>query len=133
MNRDSLKAVRPILLTFVILNGLFIALRSTLQRWETDQSVLIMGNLLIFVIILVSFFLLYRAIQSPNPQVFVRAMYGSFLVKFFLLAIAAFVYIQVTKKDVNKQALFACVGLYFLYTFMEISALMKLLKQKRNV
>jgi len=33
---------------------------------------------------------------------------------------------------VNKAALFTCIGLYFVYTFIEISVLLKLLKQKKN-
>jgi hypothetical protein len=39
---------------------------------------------------------------------------------------------MITKKEVNKPALFTCVGIYFIYTFIEIAALMKLLKEKKN-
>jgi len=36
------------------------------------------------------------------------------------------------KKDLNKPALFACMALYLVYTFVEVSSLQKLLKQKKN-
>jgi hypothetical protein len=49
-----------------------------------------------------------------------------------VIAIAAFIYIQMAKKEVNKPALFACMGLYLVYTFIEISTLTKMLKQKKN-
>ena len=132
MNKTNLAIIKPMILLFIILNGFFILGRSTLAKWNADQDVLIAGNLLLFVTILVSFLLLKNALGSSNPQAFVRAMYGSFIIKFFVLAIAAFIYIMLTKKNVNRPALFTCIGLYFLYTFIEISVLMKLLKQKKN-
>jgi hypothetical protein len=54
------------------------------------------------------------------------------MIKFFLIAIAAFVYIMVAKKNLNKPALITCMGLYLVYTFVEVSSLQKLLKQKKN-
>ncbi|HET9431458.1 MAG TPA: hypothetical protein VFO70_09790 [Chitinophagaceae bacterium] len=132
MNSNSLKPIRSMFIVFVLLNVLLVTGKNLLESWNVDTVVLATGNLLVFVIVLVSYFLLRKAIYSSNPQVFVRAMYGSFMIKFFVLAIGAFIYIQVAGKNVNKQALFINMGLYFVYTFIEISALMKLLKQKKN-
>ena len=132
MNKRKLAAIQPMIILFIVLTGFFISGRSMLAKWGADQEVLILGNLLVFTTVFVSFLLLNKAIQSPNPQAFVRAMYGSFIIKFFMLALAAFIYIMLTKKNVNRPALFTCIGLYFVYTFIEISVLMKLLKQKKN-
>lgn len=128
----SLKFIRPLIILFIVANAFFLMAKNLLFSWGVDRDVLIAGNLLVFLTVLVSFFLLQKAIYSSNPQAFVRAMYGSFIIKFFVLALAAFIYIQVTKKNVNKQALFGSIGIYFIYTFIEISALMKLMKQKKN-
>jgi hypothetical protein len=128
----SLKFIRPLIILFIVFNAFFLTAKNLLLSWGVDREVLIAGNLLVFLTVLVSFFLLQKAIYSSNPQAFVRAMYGSFIIKFFVLALAAFIYIQVTKKNVNKQALFGSIGIYFIYTFIEISALMKLMKQKKN-
>jgi len=46
--------------------------------------------------------------------------------------VAAFAYIMMEKKNVNKPALIICMGLYLVYTFVEVSSLQKLLKQKKN-
>ncbi len=132
MEKNSLKLLRPMLLVFIALNIFFIAGKSLLDQWGADQQVLIIGNILVFLVSFSAYFISYKALRSSNPQAFVRAMYGSFIIKFFVIAIAAFVYIQVTKKDVNKFSLFACMGLYLVYTFLEVSALMKLLKLKKN-
>lgn len=118
------------ILVFVFLNGAFVLGSSRLEHWKADQSVLILGNLLLFLVSLVSFLLTRRSLSNPNPNAFVRAMYGSFIIKFFVCAAVAFAYIMATKKEVNKPALFICMGLYVVYTVLEVAALTKILKRK---
>ena len=132
MNRTNLKLIRPMILIFIFLNAFFLVGKAWLAKKSIDQDVLIIGNLLLFLVSLITFLITYRSLQSTNPNVFVRAMYGGFIIKFFVVAIAAFVYIMATKKNVNKPALFFCMGLYIVYTFFEVSSLLKILKQKKN-
>ena len=132
MNKNLLQSIRPLVLVFIFLTAFFITGKSWLEKNEVNQDVLIIGNLLLFLISLTAFLITNKALSSTNPQAFVRAMYGSFIIKFFVLAITAFVYIMVAKKNVNKPALIACAGLYIIYTGIETRALMKILKQKKN-
>lgn len=122
----------PVIVLFIALNGFFIAGKNMLDKWGADQSVLIVGNLVLFIATLLSYQLSLRGFRSDNPHASVRAVYGSFMIKFFTCIIAAFVYIMSVKKNVNKPALFACMGLYIIYTFAEVSILTKLSKQKKN-
>lgn len=132
MNRTSLALLRPMILIFIFLNAFFIVGKTWLANKGIDQSVLIAGNLLLFLVSLITFLITYRSLKAKNPNVFVRAMYGGFIIKFFVVAIGAFIYIMMTKKNVNKPALFICMGLYVLYTFFEVSSLLRVLKQKKN-
>lgn len=132
MNKNLFQFIRPLIFVFVLLTALFIAANDWLIKKEVSQDVLIGGNLILFIVSLTAFFITAKALRSSNPQAFVRAMYGSFIIKFFVLAIAAFIYIMMAKKNVNKPALVACAGLYIIYTGMETRALMKLLKQKKD-
>ncbi len=132
MNQNSLKLLRPMILIFIFLNAFFLVGKDWLIKKNIDQDVLIIGNLLLFFVSLLTFLLTYRSLKSTNPNSFVRAMYGGFIIKFFVVAIAAFVYIIITKKDVNKPALFSCMGLYIVYTFFEVNSLLRILKQKKN-
>ena len=54
------------------------------------------------------------------------------MIKFFVCLIAAFIYFMLAKKNVNKPALIICMGLYIVYTVLEVAALQKLLKQKNK-
>lgn len=132
MKQKSWKPLSPLVIVFILLNALFISGRSFLERWNADQSVLIIGNLIIFLVCLTSYFISAKALSSPNPQATVRAMYGGFLVKLFVCGLAAVIYILSVKKDVNKPALFTCMGLYLVYSFIEVSLLTKMTKKKNG-
>ena len=96
------------------------------------NSLQLLRPMLLVFILLNVFLITYRSLQSSNPNSFVRAMYGGFIIKFFAVAIAAFIYIMITNKNVNKPALIACMLLYVVYTFIEVKTLLGLLKQKKN-
>ncbi len=128
MNRQLLQPIRPLFIVFILINALALTGKSLLVKYNFNQELLILGNLLLFVVVLVSYIITYRSLHASNPQAFIRAMYGSFLIKFFFLAIAAFVYIMLAKKEVNKPGLGVCALLYIIYTAIEIRALMSTLK-----
>ena len=128
----SRRAFFPIVVLFIILNGLFIAGKGMLDRWGADQDVLIWGNLLLFGITLVSFLVAQKGLKSTNPHAFVRSVYGSIMLKLFVCLIAAFIYIFLNRQNLNKPAFFTLMGLYLVYTFLEVSTLTKMLKQRAN-
>ena len=132
MNNKPLAFIRPLIVVFTFIMAFSITGKSWLDINGVDQLVLIGGNLLLFIVSLAAFFITFKALKSANPQAFVSAMYGSFMIKFFLIAVAAFIYIMIAKKEVNKPALISCAALYIIYTAIETRALMKLLKQKKN-
>lgn len=132
MANNRFKGFMPAVVFFVLLNVFFVSGRKMLERWNADQDVLIIGNALLFTITLISFLLAQRGLKNPNPHAFVRAVYMSIMLKLFVCIIAAFVYISIYKSNLNKPALFACMALYLVYTFMEVGILLKLLKQKKN-
>ena len=124
------KPFLPLLLLFIILNGFFLAGKNLLIKNGIDHLVLIGGNFVLFAATALSFYVSHRSLASKNPNASVRSLYGSFMIKFFLIAIAAFIYIMAVKKNVNKPALVICMGLYLVYSFVEVASLQKLLKQK---
>lgn len=124
---------------FIPLLGLFIAVtsfanlfRNFLQQKGVDVNALIIGNSLIFLISLISLYFHIKGFLHKNVQVFLRSVYGSMMLKMFGLAAVAAIYILVARKEVNKPALFICMGLYIFYTALEMVQVFKLLKEKKN-
>jgi hypothetical protein len=130
MNKRFFDAVKPLIGLFTIITIIAVAGKGWLSQYNIDWRVVTVGNFLLLSVGLAGLFLMMKTLKSSNPQSFVRAMYGSFIIKFFVLAVAAFVYIMVAKKAVNKEGLVICAALYIAYTYLEIKILTKLLKNK---
>ena len=132
MNKQFFRRFFPAIMIFLVLNSAFLAMMKKLENWGFDYSVLVIGNLLVFAISFLSYWMAVKGLTTKNNHAFFRWVYGSIMIKLFLLAGVAFAYIMMYKKEVNKPALFFCMGLYIIYTFIEVSALMKVNKQKIN-
>jgi hypothetical protein len=132
MNKEFFRAARPLVLVFVVITALVVGGRAWFLEQGIDPRVTLAGNIIIWTATILSLFILLRGGRSANPQSFVRSMYGSFLIRFFLVLAAAFAYIMIQKKEVNKPALILCAGLYILYAGLEIAAMMRYLKLKKN-
>jgi hypothetical protein len=132
MNKQSLRNFIPAIILFLVLNSVFLVLMRRLEDWGFSYSVLVFGNLLVFGISFLSYWMGVRGLTTKNNHAFFRWVYGSIMIKLFLLAGVAFVYIVMNKKEINKPGLFFCMGLYVIYTFIEVSGLMKVNKQKTN-
>jgi FlaA1/EpsC-like NDP-sugar epimerase len=124
------RAFAPIGIIFIAAS-LFIWLgRGVLADWKTDPLVLAGGNILLFLVTLISSGLYSKALRNANMHAFVRVMYGSLLIKMLVCLIATFIYASVAGRDVNRNGVLGCFVLYILYTFFEVKILMELSKQK---
>ena len=129
---NRLRPLWPSFIIYIVVMIISVLLRENDMFPEVDFDILMYGTTIVFLVSVFSFLLLSNSLRSSNPQVFVRAMYGSFVLRFFVIAIAAFIYIMVAKKDVNKPALFASLGLYFIFMLIEISVLTRLMRTKKH-
>ena len=129
-SKAILRLFSPILLIFIVLSIVFFLTSSALAAWGVDHRVLLTGNLLLFFVTLVSFFLYIKGLRNQNMHAFVRVMYGSLLVKFFVCLVAVLIYAAVAKAAVNRNGIFGCFILYMLYTFLEVRTLLRLSKKE---
>ena len=126
------KSYWPIFIIFLGFNALFITGRKWLIDLKAEADVLIIGNSTLFVATLLSFFLYRKALMNNRPHAFLKYIYGGMFLKMLICLIVAFIYIASFGKEVNKPGLFGCMFLYFLYTFVEVSILLRLSKEKKN-
>lgn len=117
---------RPIILLFLALNVLVVVFRRSLTSEGFFVDLLIIGNIILFSMTMLSFFLLYRGLKATSTPGFLRSVYGSFMIKFFIVLVAVFGYAFMNKGNLNKHSLFTLMFLYLVYTFLEIKTLMKL-------
>jgi hypothetical protein len=99
---------------------------------DIDFAVLFVGNLILFVATLVSFYLYRRSLFNKNPHVFLRFIYGGMFLKMIICIAAALTYILIARNTVSKIALLGCFGLYIIYTFAEVKTLIQQSKQQKD-
>lgn len=124
-NGSVRKVFYPLIYLFLGLSLVFVLSWFLIPGSGIDYRVLFYGNFLLFIVGIISMLMSAKALGHKNVQVFIRLMYGSFMMKFFVLAAGAFIYIALFKKNINKPALFGCFGLYFIYAFIEVRSVMK--------
>ena len=122
------KGVVFIIGVFILLAMAIESLPSFLHDLNIDNKVLSGGNKILFLLSLISYWLYTRSLRNPNPNAFIRAVYGSMLIKMLVCLLATFIYIKFAT-SVSKNAIIACLVLYGLYTIVEVAIITQLLKK----
>lgn len=130
--RPAIRPFMPAIILFLVLNSVFLVFGSGWKEAGFNTDVLIIGNLLLFAVTFLTYWMGSKGLTTKNNHAFFRSVYGSFMIKLIVFAGAALVYITQFKEQLNKPALFFCMGLYLVYTFFEVAGLMKLSKLKKN-
>jgi hypothetical protein len=132
MKKEQMRLYLPMIILFVVVNGFFIAGRNMLTKYGFSQDVLIIGNLILFIVTLLSLYFLIKGFLHNNVQVFFRSVYAALMIKMFFCAAAVIIYALVAKQNINKPALYICITLYFVYSFIEVRTIFRLLKQSKK-
>jgi hypothetical protein len=132
MKQNKLRPLLPLTGVFLIVAAISFTGFELLNHWGLNGKVLGIGNIIVYLATVLSYFLGLRGLKSANPHAFVRSVYASIMLKFFICLLAALIYIMIYRSNINKPAIFVCMGLYLVYTFIEVRILMQLLKEKPN-
>jgi len=133
--KSGLRLFLPIVGLFNVVLSFFVLFGKTLKNHNIDQGMLIGGNIILFAVTASSFYMYRKALFAGNTQAFLRNFYTGMMIKFFVCIAAAFIYVYNSDKQINQPALFSLMFLYLMYTFVEVSLLMKQsrqIKQNRN-
>ena len=131
-SKSGLKTFRPLFFVFLLVNTGLFSSRSLLSKWNISTDVIIIGNIILFIATAVSFYFYYRSFSDNRAQGFLRMIYAGMFIKMMVCLVSSFLYIMIAGKEVNKGGIVICMGLYLLYTILEVVILMKASKQKKN-
>ena len=85
-------------------------------------NALFLGNLVLFLATLLSFYYNHKGMGNKNIQAFLRMIYSGMFLKMGICLAAVIVYALLVK-PVNKIAFLGFFLMYFLYTFFEVRIL----------
>jgi hypothetical protein len=124
------KSLRPIWLLFFVVNLIGLVFYKQLNTAGVDADVFLVGNIFVFTLTMVSFYVLNKGLNAKTTFNFMSSVYGSFLMKLVLGAAVVVIYVMYAGEQKNLPAVFASMFLYLFYTFLEIKGLLELLKKK---
>lgn len=119
-------------IVFGIVCLLAFGLNTELTKWKIDYRVVAGANALLLILSIISLTLHTKALANPNPNVFVRSVMLANILKLLGIAAAALIYISVSGKNTSTNAVFVCLFLYVIYTWVEKRATIRLSKSKQN-
>lgn len=117
-----------ILIAALFLLGLTFLLNNQNPKFELTP--LIIGDLLLAAVSFLSFRMINKGINSPNPHAFLRAKYSAMLMKFFICLGAFLGYIfWIGRDQVYQPAIFLLLGMYIVYAALEAIPLSKIARK----
>ncbi|MFM1795071.1 MAG: hypothetical protein RL642_1456 [Bacteroidota bacterium] len=122
-------AMRPLYIFFILVKVIGLVFYKQFKSAGIDPDVFLLGNIFVFVLTMVSFYMLNKGLKAKATFNFMSAVYGSFLMKLIVGAGAVVAYVLLAGAEKNLPAIFASMFLYLFYTFLEIKALLELLKK----
>ena len=123
------RAIRPILILFVLVNLLGMTFYSNLPKSGLDPDVLLAGNLFVFIITVFSFWMLLRGLKAKSTTAFLSSIYGSFIIKLAISGLLTVAYAKLKGADMNTPEIFSSLFLYLIYTFLEVKGLLALIRK----
>lgn len=122
----------PLFSAFIIIGVMSIFLKEFVKRnhINIDVEVLQAANIILYILSLITLNLQIKAMKNSNPNVFIRSVMGSMIIKMFIVVAIVFSYTIFSGDHFNKRAIFISLFFYLIYLAVEVYALMKLNKQK---
>lgn len=130
MKNPIVKNLLPLVVLFIAINILLFSFKSFLSSYNININFILVANIILFFITFFGFFIQLRSMATANINAFLRGIYSSLIMKMFIVMGAVFVYVLASDGNINKSALFISMGLYIIYTSLEVYQLMKLVRRK---
>ena len=119
------KIFLPLVLVFVVVNLLALLMGSVFKTWNIDPWLIAGANCLLFLISVYNAVQHVKVMLQSNPHAMVRGVMGTTVLKLFVLGTAAFIYLYNSGESRNVNGLFLSMGLYILYTWLDVRIALK--------
>lgn len=130
MKKSYAQLARPLIVLFVLVNALAIVFQRKLEAKQVSVDVVITANLILFAIGMLNIYLQAKNLQNPNPRAIVRGMMVGTLFKLLVVAGAVLAYLVVTGPNRNRPGVLVGMGLYVIYTVLEVKISLRLNPKK---
>lgn len=129
MIQSLIKKFIPVIGLFLLLTFILFIFGSSLEEYGFNIGFLLVANALLFILTFLGFYLQTKGVRSTNAHAFIRGIYSSLLLKMFVIVAAILIYVLLMGGETNTPSIFASMGIYLLYTTLEVVQLMKIARK----
>lgn len=122
----------PLIVLFGLVNAGCFLFSDSLKLKQIDPIMVAGANTLLFVICSLGLRTQIKSVNNSNPHAMVRSVMGSVVLKLFVLGTAAFIYLYNVGEAQSVNGIFLSMGLYILYTWLEVKMAMKIKPTKKD-
>ena len=123
------KLILPFFTLFNVINIIFIIFSEKWDAIQVNHTVVIFGNALFFALALLSLWLHITASKNPNPNILVRSVMGSTLIKMLMTAIVVLIYTKVMKENKSTWGVIGGMVVYLFYMLLEVKIALRMNKK----
>ena len=127
--KKSPNAIAYLFVFFIIVNSFCFLLKKWLDTKQIDHMVVIGANCGLFLLSVVVFLMHKRTLQNKNPHAFVRSVMAGTFIKLVVIAGGVAGYVIVAGENKSVYAIVVALGLYFVYTIIEVKSAARLNKE----
>ena len=125
-----IKKFLPVIGLFLLVNMILIIFGNSLKESGFNIGFLLVANAILFLITFLGFYVQTKGVRSTNVNAFIRGVYSSLLIKMFVIVVAIVIYILVMGGKTDKLSILSAMGIYIIYTVVEVVQLMKIARKK---
>jgi hypothetical protein len=126
MKKSYWSLVLPLVIAFIIISVATVVGKAALDASKVNPNVLLGANGLLFLFSMLNVFLQTRNARNPNPNAMVRGVMAGMILKLFGLGAAVIIYLMLAGQNKSVYAIFAGMGLYVVYTWLEVRITLQL-------
>ena len=115
---------------FVFVLGLTILWQDTLATYQINWVVVQGANAVLFVLTFLNIYFQKKNINNPNQAAVIRGVMAGTFLKLMGLAAAAIIYLVAAGANRSVNAVFVGMGLYIMYTWLEVKISLQLKPKK---
>jgi hypothetical protein len=130
MKKKYFELTRPMILLFIILNGILLVFRHRMADLKINIDVVVSANLFLFVVSMTNIYFQMTNLNNPNANAVIRGVMAGTFLKLLVLAAAAMIYLFASGTNRSVNAVFAGMVLYIIYTWLEVRITLKMNPKK---
>jgi heme/copper-type cytochrome/quinol oxidase subunit 3 len=124
------KLFLPLLIVYFGIALFCFVAKKNLAALHIDVPVVQLANTFLLILSIISLLFQYNGMQDANPNVFIRRVMGSLLLKMAVCVGAILIYHFLSGGQMNNRAILVSLFLYLVYLVVEVWILMNLNRKK---